>query len=347
MKRIAIFCDGTWNTPDKAENGKNCQTNVVKMANALSQASKDGKTQLLYYDTGIGSEGTMTSRVFDGATGYGISAKILQAYRFIINNYDRGDELFLFGFSRGAFTVRSLAGLIRNSGIVKAENLNLIPKAYAIYHSRRAEYQPREIEATLFRKTYAIEETTRIKFIGVWDTVGALGNPLFIKSILSKQNQFHDTDLSSRVDNAFHALAIDEKRKNFEATLWHQQAHSTGQVLEQVWFPGVHTDIGGGNPETESGLSDIALQWMLEKALSCNLAFDPIAAIHPDPMAKMHESYQGFYKLQPKHFRPIGFVDPKKGKTNESLHPSVMERYNKDETYRPTNLQDYLNHKPW
>lgn len=344
MKRIAIFCDGTWNTPDKEENGKNCQTNVVKLANALSAASKDGTAQLLYYDTGIGSEGKMTTRVFDGATGYGISAKILQAYRFIINNYEQGDELFLFGFSRGAFTVRSLSGLIRNSGILKTVNLNLVEKAYSIYRSRHPRFQPREIEATLFRKTYAIEVTTQIKFIGVWDTVGALGNPLPVKGFGNKRNQFHDTDLSSRISNAYHALAVDEKRKNFEATLWHQQAHSTGQVLEQVWFPGVHTDIGGGNPETESGLSDIALQWMLQKAQSCNLSFD-MMAINPDPMAKMHESYQGFYKLQPKWYRPIGLTEPLKGNTNESLHPAVMLRYNDDTNYRPKNLSDFLNQK--
>jgi uncharacterized protein (DUF2235 family) len=345
MKRIAIFCDGTWNTPDKAENGKYCQTNVVKMASALSPASADGTAQLLYYDTGVGSEGNLGKRVFDGATGFGISGKILQAYRFIINNYERGDELYLFGFSRGAFTVRSLSGLIRNSGILKIENMNLVPKAFSIYHSRRTEYQPKEVEATLFRKTYAVEDITRIKFIGVWDTVGALGNPLFMKSLLSRRNQFHDTDLSSRVDYAFHALAIDEKRKNFEATLWHQQPHSTGQVLEQVWFPGVHSDVGGGFPETEAGLSDIALQWMLEKAKSCKLNFDPII-LNPDPKAKMHESYQGFYKLQPKLFRPIGFADPKKGNTNESLHPAVIERYKNDTAYRPQNLKDYFIQHP-
>ncbi len=346
MKRIAIFCDGTWNTPDKLEDGKYCQTNVVKLANALSTASADGTiAQLIYYDTGIGSEGSLSKRVFDGATGTGISKKILQAYRFIINNYESGDELFLFGFSRGAFTARSLSGLIRNSGILKIENINLIPKAYSLYHSRKAQHQPREVEATLFRKTYAVEESTRIKFIGVWDTVGALGNPLFMKSILSRRNQFHDTDLSSKIDHAFHALAIDEKRKNFEATLWHQQPHSVGQVLEQVWFPGVHSDIGGGVPETESGLPDIALLWMLEKAQSCNLNFDTIIR-NPDPMAKIHESYTGFYKLQAKLFRPIGIDEPDQGNTNESLHPAVIERYKNDKTYRPQNLQDYFKRHP-
>jgi uncharacterized protein (DUF2235 family) len=345
MKRIAIFCDGTWNTPDKSEGGKHCQTNVVKMANALCPASADGTLQLLYYDTGIGSEGDLLQRVYDGATGTGITNKILQAYRFIINNYEKSDELFLFGFSRGAFTVRSISGLIRNSGILKIENLDLVQRAYSIYRSRKPEFQPREIEATLFRKTFAVEETTIIRFIGVWDTVGALGNPLFLHGFLSNRNQFHDTELSTRISYAFHALAIDENRKNFEATLWHQKPDSKNQVLEQVWFPGVHSDIGGGYPENETGLSDSALQWMLEKAQSCNLMFDTISA-KPNPMAAMHESYQGLYTLQDKLFRPIGYVDPDKGNTNEFLHTSVIERYTNDTKYRPKNLVDYFNLHP-
>ena len=226
MKRIAIFCDGTWNTPDENVDGKLCQTNVVKMANALSATSADGKQQLLYYDTGIGSDGNKIRRIFDGATGNGISENILEAYRFVIKNYEAGDELFFLGFSRGAFTVRSLSGLIRNSGILKVENIDKVDKAYHIYKSRRPEHQPREVEATLFRKTFAVSEKTKIKFIGVWDTVGSLGNPLMLNGILSKKNGFHDTDLSTRVENAFHALAVDEKRENFEATLWHQQKQS-------------------------------------------------------------------------------------------------------------------------
>ncbi len=345
MKRIAIFCDGTWNTPDKAENGKLCQTNVVKLADALSSVSKDGTQQMLYYDTGIGSAGDKLQRIYDGATGTGISSKIQQAYRFIIENYEQGDELFLFGFSRGAFTVRSLSGLIRNSGILKIHNIDLISRAFSIYHSRKPRYQPREVEATLFRKTYAVEESTRIKFIGVWDTVGALGNPLWMNGVLSKHNQFHDTDLSTRIDYAYHALAIDEKRKNFEATLWHQQEGSKDQVLEQVWFPGVHSDVGGGYPANEDSLSDSAMLWMLDKAQKCSLAFDAIIS-NPNPLGLMHETYKGFYTLQKKLFRPIGIVVPDTGNTNEALHPSVMERYKNDKNYRPKNLEEYLKKHP-
>jgi len=343
MKRIAIFCDGTWNTPDESDAGKHCQTNVVKMADALAPTSKDGTVQLLYYDTGIGSEGNLINRSFDGATGQGISENILQAYRFIIQNYEQGDELYLFGFSRGAFTVRSLSGLIRNSGILKTENMDQVPRAYKIYRSRKKDLQPRAIEATLFRKTFAVEETTTIKFVGVWDTVGALGNPLFLNGILSKRNQFHDPEISSRTSHAFHALAIDEKRKNFEATLWHRKEDFKGQVLEQVWFPGVHSDVGGGYPDTE--LSDISLMWMLEKAQIYDLNFSRIE-MNPNPMGGMHESYVGFYKLQHMNFRPINRNLPNKGNTNESVHPSVIERYRNDPSYRPLNLVDYFNRYP-
>jgi uncharacterized protein (DUF2235 family) len=343
MKRIAIFCDGTWNTPDKQENGKPCPTNVVRLANALSHSSTDGFDQKLYYDNGIGSEGGLLKRVFDGATGTGISENILQAYAFLINTYEPGDELFFFGFSRGAFTVRSLAGLIRNSGILDIKNIDQISHAYYLYRSRHPSYHPKEIETTLFRKTFAVEESTKIKFIGVWDTVGALGNPLFLKSLLSQRNEFHDTDLSSRVVNAFHALAIDEKRMNFEATLWRQQKDAKDQTLEQMWFLGVHSDVGGGYPET--GLSDISLKWMMEKAQSCNLSFNAVE-MHPDPMGQLHESLKGFYKLGNQLYRPIGLKIPGMGNTNEQIHPSVIERYKNDPVYRPKNLVRYFEQQP-
>jgi len=343
MKRIAVFCDGTWNTPDETAEGKLCQTNVAKMASHLSPVSKDGTPQLLYYDLGIGSEGNLLKRIFDGATGTGISKKILQAYLFIIQNYEPGDELFLFGFSRGAYTVRSLSGLIRNSGILKFKNIDQIDRAYQIYHSRKPNLQPRAEEATLFRKTFAVEESTRIQFIGVWDTVGSLGNPLFLNGFFSKRNQFHDTELSTKINHAFHALAIDENRKSFEATLWHQKEDYKSQLLEQIWFSGIHSDIGGGYPE--SGLSDIPLKWMIEKAESCNLNFESIETM-PNPMLEMHKSYTGFYTLQPKLFRPIDKIAPDKGYTNETVHLSVLERYKKDSSYRPKNLVDYFKRHP-
>lgn len=339
MKRIAIFCDGTWNTPDEQKEGRPCQTNVVKLADALTETSADNTKQQLYYDVGVGAEGGFIKQVFDGATGTGISHNILQAYWFLSQNYEPGDELFFFGFSRGAFTVRSLAGLIRNSGILEMKYKDRLKQAYDLYKSRNPAFHPRSEESVLFRKTYAIEDITKIKFIGVWDTVGALGNPLFLKGIVSEHNEFHDTGLSSYIENAFHALAIDEKRRNFQAALWQQKPNDTKNKLEQMWFTGVHSDVGGGYAET--GLSDISLQWMMEKAESCNLSFRKLN-INPDPLGMLHESMTWYYQLAGTLHRPIGAPLPDGLRSCEQIHPSVMIRYEKDPSYRPVNLVKYL-----
>lgn len=342
MKRIAIFCDGTWNTPDEIKEGRTCQTNVVKMADALCEQSLDKTRQLLYYDVGVGSEGSKLKKVFDGATGTGISANILQASWFLSQNYEPGDELFFFGFSRGAFTVRSLAGLIRNSGILHPKYKDRLPQAYNLYKSRNPRFHPKSEESTLFRRTYAVEDVTKIRFIGVWDTVGSLGNPLFLKGIVSERNEFHDTGISSHIENAYHALAIDERRKNFQAALWQQKPSDARNVLEQMWFAGVHSDVGGGYPE--SALSDISLQWMLEKAIACGLHFRPIP-VNPDPLGLKHESMTPLYRLAGILHRPIGEPQPDGILTHEKIHPSVLIRYEHDRKYRPPNLVKYLERK--
>lgn len=342
MKRIIICCDGTWNTPDKEVGGIPTFTNVVRVAQAVKPVSYDGINQLTFYDPGIGTSGSVIKRWFEGATGAGISKNLLRAYRYIILNYEPGDELYFFGFSRGAFTVRSLAGLIRNSGILETNESDLINRAYKLYKSRSPLTHPREKEATLFRKTYAVADTVPIKFIGVWDTVGSLGNPLFINNFFSKislsvlGNQFHDTDLSSTVSYAYQALAVDEKRGNFKPTLWRQQDLSGKQKMEQVWFAGVHSNIGGGYPHT--GLSDIALDWLISKATDCSLDMSDIPAAE-NPFEVPGESWTGFYKLLPPYYRMIGV----KENGNESVHRSAIEKYNKDEKYHPKNLKDYLN----
>lgn len=341
MKRIIICCDGTWNTPDKMKDGKPCYTNVVRIAQAVKPISDNGIRQLTFYDPGVGTTGSVFKRWFDGATGSGISENILDAYKYLILNYEYGDELYLFGFSRGAFTVRSLAGLVRNSGILKTNESKLIKRAYKLYKSRSPLSHPREREATLFRKTFAVADIIPVKFIGVWDTVGSLGNPLFINNIFSKislsvlGNQFHDTRLSSTIHYAYQALAVDEKRRNFKPALWHQQDTSGKQKMEQVWFVGVHSNIGGGYPNT--GLSDIALDWLVSKAKDCKLDLEDIPASE-NPSEKPEESYKGFYKLIPPYYRRIGV----KENGNEKLHNSVLKRYSEDQEYRPANLRHYL-----
>jgi uncharacterized protein (DUF2235 family) len=344
MKRIVICCDGTWNTPDQTDHGMAEPTNVTKLALAIPDTA-GAITQRLFYHPGIGTSGSWVSRLYDGFTGSGISDTILEAYRFVIETYEPGDQLFLFGFSRGAFTVRSLAGLMRSCGILRRNAAYAIPKAFRLYRSRTPATHPRQREATLFRRTYAVEEISPIEFIGVWDTVGALGNPLLFGN-LSPGNRFHDVDLSTKVRHAFQALAIDEKRRFFEATLWHQQLEAEGQQLEQVWFCGTHSNVGGGYADT--GLSDTALEWLVEKARGCGLDVGQISAaphpLAPNPLGPIVESRRGFYRLIPTYYRPI--ADPAvAARTCESLHPSVRLRY-QERRYRPPNLEAYYKRNP-
>jgi uncharacterized protein (DUF2235 family) len=148
MKRLAVLCDGTWNTPDETKDGVPAPTNVVKLAEAILPVH-EGVEQHIFYDVGIGSSGWYVERVFDGATGTGISENIRQAYRFLIDRFEIGDEIFLFGFSRGAFTVRSLAGLVRSCGILRRTASNMVPQAYDLYRTRRKGTEPKEREPTL------------------------------------------------------------------------------------------------------------------------------------------------------------------------------------------------------
>ncbi len=196
-------------------------------------------------------------------------------YVFIMLNYEPGDNIFLFGFSRGAYTARSVAGLIRNSGLLKQQYLYLVDKAYDFYRDKNDYTSPDSDLMRSFRKEYATEENTPIHFIGVWDTVGSLGIPLpWYKLVNTKKYKFHDVKLSSYIKNAYHALAIDEKRKLFEPTLW-TKANSVlankkhEQQLEQRWFSRVHSNVGGGYKD--SGLNNIALQWLFDKAEAAGL----------------------------------------------------------------------------
>jgi uncharacterized protein (DUF2235 family) len=227
---------------------------------------------------------------------------------FLVDHYHVGDEIFLFGFSRGAYTVRSVVGLIRNCGLLRRRHAGKLDQAYALYRDRSDASHPRAVEAELFRRSFARE--VRIRFLGVWDTVGALGIPVELPGIqlVNTRWQFHDVKLSTSVDNAFQALAIDERRKPFTPAVWEQQpgARAVSQRLEQVWFAGVHSDVGGGYPET--GLSDVALTWMRNRAAECGLAVDfdaPGIAVRPDGGAPLHDSMTPYYRLLGELVRPM------------------------------------------
>src|SRR3712207_2609356 len=259
--RLVICCDGTWNTPDQAAEGRPCPTNVTKAALEVAEKGDGDWVQCVYYLRGVGT--ARSERIRGGAFGIGLSRNVKEAYRTIVENYDEGDELFFFVFSRGAFTARSTAGFVRNCGVLERQHASRVDEAYELYRDRGA--HPRGTESELFRRSYSHEPD--ITFIGVWDTVGALGIPVRGLGWLNKRWAFHDTKLSSKVKNAFQALAIDEKRGPFRPTLWEPHdgdVHPADQRLEQVWFSGVHCGVGGGYADTS--LSDIALLWMVQRA---------------------------------------------------------------------------------
>lgn len=345
MKRIVICCDGTWNSPDRTDAGVPVATNVVKLAEVLPSEA-NGVKQRVYYDAGVGTAGSRVRRLFDGATGSGLSENIRQAYRFLTVNYQPGDQLYFFGFSRGAFTVRSLCGLIRNSGILRLDAIDRVDDAFALYRSGAATAHPNAREALLFRRTWAVEDITAPHFIGVWDTVGALGNPLRLNGWFARRQRFHDTDLSSTVRRAYQALAIDEQRRHFPATLWHQPKPVPDQVLEQVWFAGVHSNVGGGYPVT--GLSDLALDWMIGRARDAGLEFDALET-GPDLLERPQRSRKGPYRLLRPEHRPIGApaADPLgRGATHQQVHASAREKFAQQPDYRPPELVRYLTMEP-
>lgn len=333
-KRIVVCSDGTWSheldpTP----------TNVVKIERAL----KHDDAQRVWYDRGVGTGG-FWDRQFGGATGWGISKNLMEAYLFLARNYEPGDDIYLFGFSRGAYTVRSTAGMIRKCGLLKRRFANwagIIP-AFLIYRKRDGTADT--WLARQFRRRFS-HHPVRIKFIGVWDTVGALGIPVKPLNALTRwATQFHDVKLSRSVEYAYQAVAIDEKRQVFTPTLWEQDANPPPEQKEmrQVWFAGCHSDVGGGNDD--SGLSDVALMWLIQRAQSAGLSFAPerIAALTPDALGEIHESLSGPWLALGIHIRRIGVAT----RSNEHVDESVKERYTRLTDYRPENLVDYDNRNP-
>ena len=232
-RKLIVCCDGTWNEPYQI----GTTTNVVKMVRAIRPDS-DGVSQLVYYHPGVGT-GNWVDRLMGGTMGIGLSSNVQSAYDFLATNFMDGDDIYLFGFSRGAFTARSLAGLVGLVGLLEKRDMDLFPRVYDIYRSRKHRHalksgQKEQVELavrTLFpndgqqeRLVDALVENARptpIFFIGVWDTVGALGIPFGpLRWIGQAKYNFHDTELSDRIRFAYHALAIDEARNSFKPTLW-------------------------------------------------------------------------------------------------------------------------------
>ena len=268
MKRLVVCCDGSWNTPEMES-----PTNVVRLASAVRSRDADGHAQIVYYDEGVGTHGPI-DRIVGGAMGAGLDFNVREAYRFLAGNYEEGDEIYLFGFSRGAYTVRSLAGMIGLAGMLGRQQMTEVAEAYELYRKEKHQDAAPVVE---FRSKHGTR-VPPITLLGCWDTVGALGIPDKLPGIglderFNKRYRWVDTKLGPHVEHALHAVAIDERRVEFKPTPMESVAE--GQTLLEVWFPGDHGSVGGGQHHKEP-LSRIALEWMTQTIadLGLGLAID-------------------------------------------------------------------------
>jgi len=333
-KRIAIFSDGTWNTPEQEH-----PTNVIRLKQFTLKEGRDNVQQDSFYDIGVGAEGKWWERILGGASGAGLNDNILDCYKYLVEHHEEGDKIFLFGFSRGAYTVRSLAGLIYNCGLFKREHAGRADEAMGIYRNRRKDAHPDSETAKRFKERYS--KTSDIWFLGVWDTVGALGIPSrYVGRLFNRRYKFHDMTLNGTVKHAYHALSIDERRGAFAPSVWEKTGDGNKDV-EQVWFAGVHSEVGGGS--ADASLPDIAFMWMMYKAQACGLDFDREeieAKIHPSPDGDLDGSVNGIYKILTRYKRKVG----KSEYVRQGVHPDTVIRFeNPEHTYNPPQLTKYLN----
>lgn len=325
MAYLIVCCDGTWNDPNNSDGGVAAPTNVRQMFHFLP--SKPG-AQETRYQAGVGTGG-LIDRAVGGILGYGLSEDIRDCYQWLADKYQAGDQIILLGFSRGAYTARSLAGMITQYGLVNLTYVQDEDRDKVVKQVYREGYRQQESRSYLEVHCHLDfhPDSDRVLFLGVWDTVGTLGVPND-KALLDlfdnpKNYEFHDVCLSPKVECARHAVAIDEERGSFCPTLW-----ATGQHpdVKQLWFPGVHGDVGGGY--REKGLSDGALNWMIEelKHKVPDLVWDAsqVRQITPDPQDELHESHKGFMKLLVTAPRSIPNLD--QGPGQDCLHTSVIAR---------------------
>ncbi|MGH6949500.1 MAG: DUF2235 domain-containing protein [Vitreimonas sp.] len=351
MKRIVICCDGTW---QRLYNDS--LTNVALTARSTAPRDAQGRAQMVYYSAGVGASLDGVS-IWQGMTGADLDDHLLDAYLFLNLNYEPGDEIYLFGFSRGAYTVRSLAGLLRRCGILRRAHVDKARDALDIYRERSLGADG--IATARFRGAYAIAwprltqgaaavdappVDLRIRYLGVWDTVGALGIPrvLPISIGLNDSYRFHDTTLSRAVAGARHAVAIDEKRAAFAPTLWTNidrfNTPGAPPKVAQAWFPGDHGGVGGD--AKVRGLSNCALLWVLEGAEQAGLALvrEPgsvlsgaMAEIDPIGAKLSGKTRVSVLDLMGARWR--------NGLTRfEDLHETACLRWLADRTYRPQPL---------
>jgi uncharacterized protein (DUF2235 family) len=335
-KRIALFLDGTWNTIRD-------NTNVWRLRALCAERSADGARQAIYYDQGVGTRRGESVR--GGVFGYGLDVNVIAAYRWLIENYTPGDDVFVFGFSRGAFTARSLTGLIAKCGLLQPGAPLSVEQVFERYIASKMlrpiyqlEFEQRELRRRIRRGRTATDEPRifpmsreeewlldysqriTIEFTGVFDTVGSLGVPFGSFWFSSKRFQFHHTRLSNLYRRTYQALAIDEHRRHFAPAIWTSftprvpaaRAARSVPIVEQRWFAGAHANVGGGY--IDDRLAQLPLAWLVDQAAASGLTFrypvrvDPDA--HRDPIVDSYAEFAGgLYKIATfgrRHFRVIG-----------------------------------------
>jgi hypothetical protein len=363
MRHLVVCCDGTWNTPQQE-----AVSNANRLYNALAEAEEAveaAPAQLRYYHSGVGTDGGPLNWVLGGVTGAGLSRNVMDAYHWLTRTYQPGDVVSLFGFSRGAYTVRSLAGMVAACGLLDTARLDEPTTWRQIEHVYHRRYQPsstpdpRWRDGLRFTFDPARADEIPVRFIGVWETVGSLGIPDYFGwlNLLDTpwRHEFHDVKLNPKIRHARHAVAIDEARGPFTPTLWSEPA--PGQDLEQVWFPGSHLDVGGCYPQR--GLGDAPLLWMIEQARdTVGLVFHKrvLDQIRPDPLDVLHDDNLGvsgiaallapvlepllerFFEPRP---RPFPLIDPQVAES-PLVHASAHRRQQTPPItsgpYRPTRV---------
>ncbi|MCK0198502.1 DUF2235 domain-containing protein [Ancylobacter sp. 6x-1] len=365
-RRLILCLDGTWN-----DDRGLAITNVVRLRDMIQPGildQGDGSApveQRIYYDPGVGTGSDTVEKLLGGSLGLGLGTNVRQAYRFLCQFYEPGDEILVFGFSRGAFTARSLAGYIGASGLLQRDHCTpeLEARSWANYRTDPKNRFPAEgVALSAF-----CHDEVKVALLGVFDTVGTLGIPLeYLNAIGRSRFRFHDTRLSSAVSVSLQALAVDEKRSAFPPALWERPFHANNKVVEQVWFPGVHSDIGGGYED--GGVGAATLRWMLDRidALGSEHGFrlvlrpGAVDTLKPDPAAKIHESRTGLLYARDRSRPQIRVIAQQRPKDpgevrlaalapharpiNEYVHLGVLRRMAKglDEDgkpYAPLNMQ--------
>ena len=339
-RQLLVFCDGTNNTLT----GRKTDTNVLQLYEHVARTQDDRQT--LYYDPGVGSPDVLPGidaweyvvrkweRISGLAAGRGVFENVGEAYAFLAREYRPGDQIFLFGFSRGAFTARSVAGMIHLFGIIRPESAALIPTLLRVYFAPKPSEGRTDVKylrggvAGQIRDSFtsAAGHDASVRFVGVWDTVATVGLPPFDLRISSKA-----TIKGKRFEHVRHALSLDEHRALFQPRLYsdlNEGDEHAAQSLRQLWFRGVHCDVGGGYPTRASALSDDALTWMFEEATKCGLrchealAPKPATRLGHDPM---HEN--ALWALAGMTLRDttqaVGTEDGDSEKVDPVAHPSA------------------------